>query len=273
MPPDSTPILVCGRCGYDLRTIALDSVCPECGQSIALTIRQAEMRGADYWAVLIGSALIGFGYILSAVASSGEMIDGPHDYDLTVVMFELVRIVTLCCIVAGVVFLSGSRLAGPKWLRLAARMTWTLVLIAGTILLLNRICQWYFRLWEVLDAELRSAVITIAIALMTLGWFWMIWMQIRIAGKLVFRFAQLLLVATMFCWMAAMLVACVKYSSSDMKYTSLFRWLGTPHLVLTIVGASMLLVSTLWLAGCCAIRLRRRRRAAESAADAVSSPA
>lgn len=59
--------LLCGRCGYNLRTLKLDGKCPECGVPVARTFRGDAWREADArWRsdVLIGIAAINIAMIV-----------------------------------------------------------------------------------------------------------------------------------------------------------------------------------------------------------------
>jgi hypothetical protein len=58
----------CVKCGYDVRGLAAETNCPECGHAVAASLRDDELIHADqWWLYTIGSAVTGFSHGLGVV--------------------------------------------------------------------------------------------------------------------------------------------------------------------------------------------------------------
>lgn len=66
--------LPCGSCGYNLRSLLIDSVCPECGGSIASSILAAEANRLSLRSLHSASQALGWVFIATLVQIAGGTI-------------------------------------------------------------------------------------------------------------------------------------------------------------------------------------------------------
>jgi hypothetical protein len=93
---------LCRRCGYDLHGIPTDGLCPECGESVAASLRGNLLTAADpKWlaSLLRGARMLLIGFVLCAVIGVIGAItsdDSPSDDVLAVLSLSGILIICWC---------------------------------------------------------------------------------------------------------------------------------------------------------------------------------
>lgn len=88
--------LACTSCGYNLRTLRFDGLCPECGAAVAMSLPGPSQTDADpQWlrTIVLGLKLLGLATLLAVVQlvllASSDPVRSPHAHVLAWVVFVL----------------------------------------------------------------------------------------------------------------------------------------------------------------------------------------